>query len=90
VGVAAEAFVDVALADATTSHGGDLDARWTCTGRPGEGCAEPFTVTGGTGKFSKAMGANQFVLRSKVMEVVTTVPERDVTGTFTGPACGER
>jgi hypothetical protein len=45
-----------------------------------------FTVTGGTGKFSKASGESQFALRSTVMEVVTTVPERDVTGGFTGQA----
>jgi hypothetical protein len=69
------------------TKGGDfLYARWTCTGKPGEGCAGPFTVTGGTGKFSEAMGESQFAIRSNVMEVVTTVPERDVTGTFTGQA----
>ena len=69
-----------------TKGGEFLYARWTCTGKPGEGCAGPFTVTGGTGKFSKAMGESQFALRSNVMEVVTTVPERDVTGSFTGQA----
>ena len=43
------------------TKGGDfLYARWTCTGKPGEGCAGPFTITGGTGKFSKAMGESQF------------------------------
>ena len=68
------------------TKGGDfLYARWTCTGKPGE-CAGPFTVTGGTGQFSKAMGESKFALRSNVMEVVTTVPERDVTGSFTGQA----
>jgi hypothetical protein len=67
--------------------GGDfLYARWTCTGTPGEGCAGPFTVTGGTGKFSKASGESTFALRNNVMEVVKTVPERDVTGSFTGQA----
>lgn len=69
------------------TKGGDfLYARWTCTGRPGEGCAGPFTVTGGTGKFSKAGGESPFAIRSNVMEVVTKVPERDVTGSFTGQA----
>ena len=68
------------------TKGGDvLYARWTCTGKPGE-CAGPFTVTGGTGKFSKAMGESRFAVLSDVMEVVATVPERDVTGSFTGQA----
>lgn len=49
-------------------------------------CAGPFTVTGGTGKFSKAMGESKFALLSNVMEVVPTVPQRDVTGSFTGQA----
>ena len=69
-----------------TKGGEYLYASWTCTGKPKEGCAGAFTVTGGTGKFSKAMGESQFALRSNVMEVVTTVPERDVTGSFTGQA----
>jgi hypothetical protein len=69
------------------TKGGDfLYARWTCTGKPGEGCAGPFTIIGGTGKFSKAMGESLFAFRSNVMEVITTVPERDVTGSFTGQA----
>jgi len=63
-----------------------LYARWTCTGQAMEGCAGPFTVTGGTGKFSKVTGESRFAVLSNVMEVVTTVPERDVTGTFTGQA----
>jgi hypothetical protein len=69
-----------------TKDGDFLYARWTCTGKPGEGYAGPFTVTGGTGKFSKAVGESPFAIRSNVMEVVTKVPERDVTGTFTGQA----
>jgi len=69
------------------TQGGDfLYARFTCTGKPKEGCAGTFTVTGGTGKFSKATGESQIVLRSDVLDVVTTVPERDVTGSFTGQA----
>ena len=55
-------------------------------GKAGEGCAGPFTVTGGTGKFSKASGESRFAILSNVMEVVTTVPERDVTASFTGQA----
>jgi hypothetical protein len=69
------------------TRGGEiLFARWTCTGKPKEGCAGLFTFTGGTEKFSKAGGESQFALRSNVMDVVTTVPERDVTASFTGDA----
>jgi hypothetical protein len=52
----------------------------------GGGVCRAFTVTGGTGKFGKAMGESPFAVRSNVMDVVTTVPERDVTGSFTGQA----
>ena len=69
-----------------TKGGEFLYARWTCTGKPKEGCAGLFTIIGGTGKFSKAAGESQFALRSNVMEVVTTVPGRDVTASFTGDA----
>jgi hypothetical protein len=69
-----------------TPSGDFLYARWTCTGKPSEGCEGPFTVTSGTGKFSNASGQSQIVIRSTVDEVVTTVPERDVTATFTGQA----
>jgi hypothetical protein len=72
-----------------TPSGDFLYARWTCTGKPGDGCAGPLTVTGGTGKFGKASGQSQFMIRSTVTEVVTTVPERDVTATFTGQALWE-
>ena len=69
------------------TQGGDyLYAHYTCSGKPKEGCAGPFTVTGGTGKFSQATGESQFAVRSDVLDVVTTVPVRDVTGTFTGQA----
>ena len=67
--------------------GGDfLYARWICTGKAGEGCEGPFTITGGTGRFSNASGQSQIVIRSTMGEVVTTVPEKDVTATFTGQA----
>jgi hypothetical protein len=69
-----------------TKGGNFLYARWTCTGKAGEGCEGPFNVTSSTGKFSNASGQSQMVIRSTVSEVVTTVPERDVTGTFTGQA----
>jgi hypothetical protein len=58
-----------------TSGGDFLYARWACTGEPGKGCGGLFTVTGGTGKFSKASGLSLFWMRSTVAEVVTTVPE---------------
>ena len=67
-----------------TKGGEFLYARWACTGKPGEGCGGLFTITGGTGKFSKASGLSLFWMRSTVAEVVITVPEKDVTATFTG------
>ena len=69
-----------------TQGGEYLYARYTCTGKPKEGCAGSFTFTGGTGKFSKVTGESQMALRSDVLDVVKTVPERDVTGTFSGQA----
>jgi hypothetical protein len=42
----------------------------------GEGCGGLSTITGGTGKFSKASGLSLFWMRSTVAEAVTTVPER--------------
>ena len=67
-----------------TKGGEFLYARWACTGKPGEGCGGLFTIAGGTGKFSKASGLSLFWMRSTVAEVVTMVPEKDVTATFTG------
>ena len=72
-----------------TSGGDSLYASWACTGKPGEGCGGLFTITGGTGKFSKASGLSLFWMRSTVAEAVTTVPEKDVTATFTGQALWE-
>jgi hypothetical protein len=35
------------------TRGGDrLYASWTCTGKHLDGCGGPFTIKGGTGKFS--------------------------------------
>jgi hypothetical protein len=72
-----------------TSGGDSLYASWACTGKPGEGCGGLFTITGGTGKFSKASGLSLFWMRSTVAEAVTTVPEKDVTATFTGQVLWE-
>jgi hypothetical protein len=72
-----------------TSGGDSLYASWACSGKPGEGCGGLFTITGGTGKFSKASGLSLFWMRSTVAEAVTTVPEKDVTATFTGQALWE-
>jgi hypothetical protein len=72
-----------------TSGGDFLYARWACTGKAGEGCGGLFTITGGTGKFGKAAGQGLFAMRSTVAEAVTTVPEKDVTATFTGQALWE-
>ena len=72
-----------------TSGGDSLYASWACTGKPGEGCGGLFAITGGTGKFSKASGLSVFWMRSTVAEAVTTVPEKDVTATFTGQALWE-
>jgi hypothetical protein len=72
-----------------TKGGEFLYARWACTGKPGEGCGGLFTITGGTGKFSKASGLSLFWMRSTVAEVVITVPGKDVTATFTGQVLWE-
>ena len=72
-----------------TKGGEFLYARWTCTGKPKEGCGGLFTIIGGTGKFSKAAGESLFGMRSNVAEVVTTVPGKDVTATFTGQVLWE-
>lgn len=67
-----------------TQDGTHLYARWTCTGKPGEGCGGTFTVLGGTGKFSTTSGQGDFMLTTTVAEVVLTIPEGGVTGNFTG------
>jgi hypothetical protein len=67
-----------------TQDGTHIYARWTCTGKPGEGCGGPFTVLGGTGKFSNTSGQGDFMLTSTVAEVVLTIPQGGVTGNFTG------
>jgi hypothetical protein len=69
------------------ASGGDrLFASWTCAGKHLEGCGGPFTIKGGTGKFSNVSGQSVFVVRSAVAEYVVTIPEAGVTGNFAGQA----
>jgi hypothetical protein len=71
--------------DRTHIYGG-----WTCTGKPGAGCAGTFKVLGGTGRFSNASGQGDFMMTSTLTEVQATIPkegqadEPGVTGDFTG------
>jgi hypothetical protein len=67
-----------------TQDGTHVYARWTCTGKPGAGCGGTFKVLGGTGRFNNAAGQGDFMMASTLTEVVVTVPQGDVTGTFTG------
>src|SRR5262245_32498851 len=67
-----------------TQDGTHVYARWTCTGKPGEGCGGPFTVLGGTGRFNNASGQGDFMITSTAMEAVLTIPQGGVTGNFTG------
>src|SRR5215831_4796860 len=69
-----------------TSSGDHVYARWTCTGKHLEGCVGPFTINGGTGRFSKVSGQSQFVVRSTIAEYVVTLPEDGVTANFAGQA----
>jgi hypothetical protein len=67
-----------------TQDGTHVYARWTCTGKPGAGCAGTFKVLGGTGRFKDASGQGDFMMASTLTEVQVTVPQGGVTGTFTG------
>jgi hypothetical protein len=67
-----------------TQDGTHVYARWTCTGKPGEGCGGTFTVLGGTGRFNNASGKGDFMLTSTLTEVVVTIPQGGITGNFTG------
>ena len=67
-----------------TQDGTHIYARWTCTGKPGEGCGGTFTVVGGTGKFSTTSGQGDFMLTTTITEMVLTIPQGGVTGSFTG------
>jgi hypothetical protein len=69
-----------------TRVGDRLYAGWTCAGKHLEGCAGPFTISGGTGKFRSISGESTFVVRSTVAEYVVSIPEGGVTANFTGQA----
>ena len=69
------------------SRAGDrVYAGWSCTGTHLEGCAGPFTLSGGTGKFRNIAGESTFVVRSTIAEYVVSIPEGDVTASFAGQA----
>jgi hypothetical protein len=90
------AMVEVNLTDGTqqgwgrcviTPSGGDrVYAGWSCTGTHLDGCAGPFTVSGGTGKFRSIAGESTFVVRSKIAEYVVSAPDGGVTAEFAGQA----
>jgi hypothetical protein len=69
-----------------TPDGDRLYAGWSCTGKHLEGCGGPFTVSGGTGKFSSVSGQSTFVVQSTVAEYVASIPEGGVTANFKGQA----
>jgi hypothetical protein len=69
-----------------TRDGDRLYAGWTCTGKHLEGCGGPFTISGGTGKFTSVSGESTFVVRSSVAEYVVSIPEGGVTANFAGQA----
>jgi hypothetical protein len=70
-----------------TQDGTHVYGRWTCTGKPGAGCAGTFKVLGGTGRFNNASGQGDFMMASTLTEVQVTIPQAGVagvTGNFTG------
>jgi hypothetical protein len=70
-----------------TQDGTHVYARWTCTGKPGEGCGGTFKVLGGTGRFNTATGQGDFMLTSTLTDMQVTIPPdgpAGVTGNFTG------
>ena len=67
-----------------TQDGTHVYARWTYTGKPGEGCGGTFKVLGGTGKFANASGQGDFTMTSTLHELTLTIPQGGVTGNFTG------
>jgi hypothetical protein len=69
-----------------TRDGDRVYAGWTCTGKHLEGCAGPFNVSGGTGKFRSVSGESVFVVRSTVADYVVSIPEGGVTASFAGQA----
>jgi hypothetical protein len=69
-----------------TRDGDRVYAGWSCTGKHLEGCGGPFTLSGGTGKFSSVSGESTFVVQSAVAEYVVSIPEGGVTANFAGQA----
>jgi hypothetical protein len=69
-----------------TQDGTHIYGRWTCTGKPGEGCGGTFTVVGGTGKYSTTSGQGEMMLTTTLVELELKVPAEGVTGNFTGKA----
>ena len=67
-----------------TQDGTHVYARWTCTGKAGEGCGGTFKVLGGTGKFANASGQGDFTMTSTLTDLVLTIPQGGITGNFTG------
>jgi hypothetical protein len=70
-----------------TQDGTRVYGRWTCTGKPGEGCGGTFKVLGGTGRFNNASGQGNFMMTSTLTDVVVTIPQdgqAGVTGNFSG------
>ena len=61
-------------------------ARWQCAGTHLEGCAGPFTLLGGTGRFKDITGRGEFHIRSDIAEYVLNIPGDRVEGTATGVA----
>jgi hypothetical protein len=90
------AMLEVNLTDGTqqgwgrciivTRDGDRVYAGWSCTGTHLEGCAGPFTVSGGTGKFHSISGESNFVVRSTIAEYTASIPEGGVTANFAGQA----
>jgi hypothetical protein len=70
----------------TTREGDRVYAGWSCTGKHLEGCGGPFTISGGTGKFSSVSGESMFVVRSTIAEYVISLPEGSTTANFAGQA----
>jgi hypothetical protein len=69
-----------------TRDGDRLYAGWSCTGKHLEGCSGPFTLSGGTGKFSSVSGESTFAVRSAIAEYVVSIPDGGVTANFAGQA----
>jgi hypothetical protein len=95
-GMICPGMLEVSLTDGTqrgwgrcimvTGSGDHVYAGWSCSGKHLEGCEGPFTVSGGTGKFSSVSGESTIVVRSTVAEYVVSIPEGGVTANFAGQA----